>query len=70
MNRMMQPEWKEIAPGLFWCRGCGCIKIVHKDKRTRYSTPRREKERRAHAKRTNNKGYDKYGNVIYCIRRS
>lgn len=61
----MKPEWKELAPGLFWCRGCGCVKIVREGKRTRYITPRREKERRAHSKRTNGKGYDAYGNVIY-----
>lgn len=43
---MMKPEWKELAPGIFWCRGCGCIKIVREGKKTKYATPRREKLRR------------------------
>lgn len=61
----MKPEWKEIAPGVYWCRGCGCIKLLRNGKKLKYETPRREKQRRAHAKRVNGKGYDEYGNIIY-----
>lgn len=43
---MMRPEWKQLAPGIFWCKGCGCVKLVKTNRRTRYITPRREKERR------------------------
>ena len=46
----MAAEWKEIAPNVFWCKGCGCVKIagiVH----ARYLTPRHERERRAEQKR-------------------
>lgn len=42
----MQPEWKTLAPGIYWCQGCGCVKIEKPGKRTRYLTPRRERERR------------------------
>lgn len=45
-KKKMKPEWEELAPGVFWCRGCGCIKIVKQGFRTRYQTPRRESERR------------------------
>ena len=53
---MMKPEWKRLDAGnneVYWCRGCGCVKIVQVGKKTKYATPRREKERRANKKRLN-----------------
>lgn len=44
-----KPEWKKLAPGVYWCRGCGCIKlspIGGKHPRPMYLVPRRERERR------------------------
>ena len=54
--KSIKPEWKELAEGLYWCRGCGCVKIEHKDKdkATRYLTPRRERERRIKSKGVRN----------------
>lgn len=46
----MQPEWKKLAPGIYWCQGCGCVKIVRKNKPTKYKVPRRESERRKYGK--------------------
>jgi len=43
---MMRPEWRLLAPGVYWCRGCGCVKIETGCKKARYLTPRRERERR------------------------
>ncbi len=51
---MLKPEWQRVAFDLigdsnteiYWCKGCGCLKIVHVGRRTRYETPRRERERR------------------------
>lgn len=44
---MSKPEWKLIAPGVWWCKGCGRIKIVRDGGAPyRYLTPRRERDRR------------------------
>lgn len=42
----MKPEWKELVQGVYWCKGCGCIKMLRKNKSILYLVPRREKERR------------------------
>jgi len=48
----MKPEWVLINKGvyeykkIYWCKGCGCIKIEQSGVRTKYLVPRREKERR------------------------
>jgi hypothetical protein len=57
----MKPEWKGISfPGTWnkgtisWCKGCGCLKIEHPGKRTRYLVPHRERERRLAKKELRN----------------
>ena len=53
----MKPEWKCISTHgvdnkaneviVYWCKGCGCLKIVNSvTYKARYLTPRRERERR------------------------
>lgn len=46
-----KPEWVLVATAnngasVYWCRGCGCLKIVGFMRETRYRTPRRERLRR------------------------
>lgn len=41
----MKPEWKQLAPGVLWCQGCGCVKLTSGTS-TKYLVPRREAERR------------------------
>jgi hypothetical protein len=41
------PEWRTLAPGVKWCKGCGCVKLApFEEKPVRYLVPRRERERR------------------------
>jgi hypothetical protein len=42
----MKPEWKKIAENIFWCRGCGCLKIIKDNNTIRYHTPKKEYLRR------------------------
>ena len=50
----MKPEWTLIGYDdqqgqyIFWCRGCGCLKLesIYTATRTRYRVPRRERHRR------------------------
>ena len=50
----MSAEWVKIAPGVFWCKGCGCIKfqphysikVKYSTTKWRYLVPQREKDRR------------------------
>ena len=43
---VVKPDWREIAAGVCWCRGCGCLKIQRPGLKALYLVPRREKERR------------------------
>ncbi len=44
---MSKPEWVELATGVYWCKGCGVVKLHMKGgKPARYKVPRREIERR------------------------
>ena len=49
-KQKQKPEWKEIELGqydrIYWCKGCGCIKIDKLGRKIRYETPRRERQRR------------------------
>lgn len=45
---MSKPEWKEISPNVFWCKGCGSIRLGRPSEWARYFVPRRERERREH----------------------
>jgi len=66
---MQKPEWVQIAwqdesslswsPDVWWCKGCGCIKIAETGKKTKYKVPRRERERRKAKKDANRKGKGK-----------
>jgi hypothetical protein len=59
----MKPEWKEVGAvqgvpygtygKIFWCKGCGCLKIEQLGSQARYLVPRREKERRKNKGMTN-----------------